>query len=148
MTFFYFLMSIFNFSEVLFFWKRLYLMIHSCLWIWDPHVLMDICVCRYIMHVCAHGSRVQRVIFGIFLITLQIIFEGSISHWTWSSLTRLCWLIVELQGSAYLQNLSPHAFVFMGMCMAVRGWHQISSSITLHLIYWGRLSYLNPKLAN
>lgn len=82
MNFFYFLMSIFNFSEVLFFWKRLLLNdTQLSLDLRDyVHVLVDVYACRYIMHVCTYGGRVQRVIFGVFLITLHIIFEGSISH--------------------------------------------------------------------
>lgn len=60
MHFFYFLMSIFNFSEVLFFWKRLLLNDTQLpLDLGDyVHVLVDVYACRYIMHVCAYGGRV------------------------------------------------------------------------------------------
>lgn len=41
-----------------------------------------------------------------------------------------------------------HVYVHVYECMKARGWYWMSSFIILYLLYWGRVSHLDPELAN
>lgn len=85
--------------------------LHICIWAY-MYELVGIYLCMWVgTHVCMHvymcvcTCRGQRSPSGVILptsFTLLLFFWGSVSHWTWISLSRLGWLSRELQGSACL----------------------------------------------
>lgn len=107
-----------------------------CMFLWG-------CASGHIIHVCTWGSRSEDSL-GV-SVTLYLIF--------WGESLSLDLEIINLTGMA---GQHPPVFRAGSSCpsvhryvqMGARGWHWLSSSATLHLVYWGRFSHLNLELAN